>query len=126
MSVDEMTCTYSGASGTYFLILAIEDLLELLDDVREMLDEQPRRTILSEVHERCTAVRLRARIVVIVEDGEQTGNDFVVELLLKRSLKIGRHLTQRIASSVSNARMLNERREGPDNAEKSDQALPNL
>lgn len=71
-----------------------------------MFDEQTRRAILGEVHESGTTVRLCARIVVVIEDGEQTRDDFGVELLLERALEVSRHLSQRIARRIAHARVL--------------------
>ena len=62
--------------------------------------------IFAEVDEGGSGVCLHPGVAIVVHQMEQTGDDFVVKLLLKNWSEIGGHLSQRITTRKSDAGML--------------------
>lgn len=62
--------------------------------------------VLGKVNQCSAAVCLNAWILIIVKDHKQTGYDLWMILFLERRRKVGRHLTNTVARSVSHSRML--------------------
>ena len=83
-----------------------EHVLQLVEYAVEIVEEYALGRVLGEVDESGAAVRLHARIRLVVQYHDQTGHHFRLILLLKGGRKVCRHLADAVARRIAHARML--------------------
>ena len=95
----------SSRLASYLLDFGVENFQKLGQDVVQLVDENVLGRILGKVDQRRSTMGLDTRVHVVVKDHQQAWNDLGVVLLLKGRRKVSCHLTNAVASRVSDSRV---------------------